>query len=184
LPSDPGRTLDVVLAVSDRAVTVRADRFRADLQRAGLAEGCYGFSVAVADLPGYRAGVSCAWADLGLALPGSPWSSPASPGADFRRGTIRLRVDAPLLGDRRLTGFVFDASDPLLRIRLGAACGGGVSDEVVASLYRSLDADDAGDGFHGFSLSLPAPLRLLEAGVRLVDIGRDQVLAQLGPRSF
>jgi hypothetical protein len=184
MPGDPGKALDVTLATSDNAVTVRADRFRADLQRAGLAEGCYGFSVAAADLPGYRVGVNCVWADLGLALPGSPWSAPVNPGKTFTHGKVRLRVDTPLSGDRRLTGYVFDAAEPLHRVKLGAICEGALRDAVVASLYRSLDGDEAGDGFHGFNLSLPAPLRMLAAGVQLVDVRRDEVLAQLGPRSF
>lgn len=184
MPSEPGRAFEVTLATSEASVTVRADRFRADLQRAGLSEGCYGFSVSTSELPLYRFGVTCTWTDLGLPLPGSPWSAPVSPGATFVRGKVRLRVDTPLLGDKRLTGYAFDIAQPLLRIRMGAVCAGEVRDTAVASLYRSQDADDIGDGYHGFILSLPAPLRMIEGGVRLVDVDRDEVLAQLGPKTF
>jgi len=185
MPSDPARTLVVTLATREGgSVTLRADRFRADLQGAGLSEGCYGFAVAASDLPGYRLGVSCVWSDLGLPLPGSPWSSPASPGATFTRGQVRLHVDTPLPGDHRLAGYVFDGSEPHYRVRIGAVCDGNLKDTSVASLYRNLDAHEAGDGFHGFILSLPAPLRMLGSGVDLVDVGRDQILAHLGPRSW
>jgi len=184
MPGDPGRVLAVTLTTPQSAVTVRADRYRGDLQKAGLADGCYGFAVAVDDLPGYRLGVKCTWNDLDLPLPGSPWRPPENPGATFVCGAVRLRVDAPTPGDLRLTGYVFDVSEPLHRIRIGLVRDGQLADSAVASLYRKLDDDGAGDAFHGFVLSLSAPLCEISAGVSLIDVASRQVLAQLGPQTF
>jgi hypothetical protein len=182
-PSDPGRTHEVVLSTASAAVTVRADRFRADLQTAGLSEGCYGFSAPVSDLPGYGQGVRCTWADLDLPLPGGPWTRPISPGSTFQRGQVRLYVDPQPAGDRRLSGYSFDANDPLRRVRLAAECGGVLVSTTVASLFRKDEGEETGDGFHGFVLLLPRPLRLIGGGVGVIDLDRDLRLARLGARS-
>jgi hypothetical protein len=185
VPGDTSRILEVTLTSSAGAMlTVRADRFRADLQAAGGGDGWHGFSAPTTALPGAESAASCTWSDLGLALPGSPWSAPRRPGRRYRAGSVTLLVDTPAAGDPRLTGYVRDRAHPLRRLTLAAVGPAGELATTIASLYRDDQGRPAGDGFHGFMLPLPTPPRLIEGFISIVDADHDRVLARLGSHSL
>ncbi len=185
LPSDPHRALEVTLsAPSGAASTIRADHYRADLKALGLAECCHGFSLPLGALPGAELCVDCAWTDLGFALPGSPWSMPRTKPKRMRRGSLRLTIDAPPPGDARLSGYIYDSRTPLRRVAIGARWDERGSSMTIATLHRTPEWGDADDGFHGFILPLPAPLRMLARGVALFDVDRCQILSRLEPRGL
>lgn len=184
LPSDPNRVLDVILSSSTSpTVTVRADYYRADLQAAGLADCYHGFSFPVEMLPGAQQFAECRWADLDAQLPGSPWT-PAHRKKRVQKGAIRLVLDSPPAGDPRLSGSVYDMRHPLRRVKIGAKWEGDSPVLTVASLYRNSAWGETDDGFHGFVLPLPAPLRMLSQGIVIFDADHRQTLARLGPRSL
>jgi hypothetical protein len=183
LPADLSCAFDVTLVAAGGASrTVRADRFRADLQAAGTADGYFGFSIPAASLPGAVRGARCAWTDLGLDLPGSPWKP--SRARTFRAGAVVASIDRPPAGDPRLSGWVRDRRAPLRRVRLVARIGGQTVSSAVASLHRRGPRQGRSDAFHGFILSLPAPLRLLADGVDIFDADENRLLARLAPRSL
>ena len=183
-PKRPEEALEVTISVANGgALTVRADRLRADLQAAGENSGYHGFSVPLASLPGADHGATCAWAEDGLALPGSPCTPPNRKGRRFGSRSVVLKFDPPLAGDPRLTGYAFDRRHPLRRIRLRAQDRGHDVAETIASLYRP-EKDLAGDVFHGFVLGLPAPLRMLAGGLAIIDGDGGATLARLGPKSL
>ena len=185
LPNDPHLTLEVRLSArGDEGLIVRADRYRADLQALGLSECCHGFELPIQAIPGIEFAAHCAWTDWGTPLPGSPWTAPSRGAIRTRRGATRLSLDPSAPGDPRLTGSVYDAKNPCRRIMLAACSGDDVTSTAVASLYRPEVLADANDGFHGFILPLPAPLRTLQHGIAIVDFDRHQILARLGPRSL
>jgi hypothetical protein len=143
---------------------------------------CYhGFSLPTAALPGAEKGAMCVWTDLDLPLPGSPWSPQRGFAKRYRVGSVVLELDRPLAGDPRLTGYALDRHEPFRRIRLTARTITGEMSRTVASLHRG---QQSGDGFHGFAIALPAPLRVLEGGVTLIDTNRELVLARLRPQSL
>ncbi|HEY2179483.1 MAG TPA: hypothetical protein VGH15_12960 [Caulobacteraceae bacterium] len=184
-PARPGRPLEVTLATASGARrSILADRFRADLQAAGACDGWHGFSIPLAVLPDAEGGVECLWSDSGRALSGSPWSAPRGSGRAFRAGSVMLSLDPPNPGDPRLTGYVHDRHEPLRRLRLRARRGDDFVSSTTASLHRGRRRGEAGDGFHGFILALPAPLRMLEGGVEIVDADSGRRLAWLGARSL
>jgi hypothetical protein len=96
---------------------------------------------------------------------------------------VLLRFDPPLAGDPRLTGYAIDRRQPLRRVSLRAYDQGQQVAETVASLYRP-DEDLPGDGFHGFVLGLPAPLRMLAGRLAIIDGDGGRTLARLGPKSL
>jgi hypothetical protein len=183
LPAEPWRSFEVTLEASGGLTrTVRADRFRADLQAAGAGDGYFGFSIPAAWLPGAALGASCLWTDLGVALPGSPWDPSRT--RRFRAGALLAAFDRPPAGDPRLSGWVRDRRAPLRRVRLAARVAGEEVSGAVACLYRRGSSRGRGDDFHGFVLALPAPLRLLAGGLDMVDADDGSLLARLGPRSL
>jgi hypothetical protein len=184
-PGAPERALEVTLATTSGArLTILADRFRADLQAAALGDGWHGFSAPLAALPGAEGGADCSWSDTGRALPGSPWSAPARAARSFRAGRVTLTFDPPFPGDPRLAGHARDRLEPLRRLRLQARCAGGFVSTTTASLHRGRRRGEAGDGFHGFVLALPAPLRMMVGGVEIFDAARGVRIARLGARSL
>jgi hypothetical protein len=181
-PERPEEALKVTIVVADGdALTLNADRLRADVQAAG--SNYHGFSAPLAMLPGAARGATCVWSDDGLALPGSPWTPPRHSGRRFGSGSVVVRFDSPLAGDPRLTGYAFDRRKPLRRVSLRARDRGQDVARTVASLYRR-EKDLAGDSFHGFVLSLPAPLRTLAAGLDIIEDDSGRALARLGPKSL
>jgi hypothetical protein len=180
-PDQPHRALEVTLIAAGGArLIVRADRLRADLAAVGLEDCYHGFSASAGRL-GTAGVVACVWSDDGTELPGSPFNPRTGAGVIFQAGGVFIRFDAALPGDPRLVGEAFERRSPQRRIRLGARPARGRQSETVATLYRP---GGAGDGFHGFSLILPAPLRILRDGVNVIDLEHDQVLARLRPRSL
>jgi hypothetical protein len=183
-PTRPEEVLEVTLSArGGAALTLRADRLRAELPTAAESGGYHGFSAPLAMLPGAEEGATCVWSDGGLALPGSPWSPAERDGRRFRAGSMVLKFDSPPAGDPRLTGYVFDSREPFRRVRLCARALAGDVGEAVASLYRD-DRGLPGDGFHGFVLRLPAPLRALGGRLEVIDVVQDRTLARLGPKTL
>jgi hypothetical protein len=184
VPDDPYRVLQVTLSSASGARTVLADGYRADLGALGLTEHCHGFSLPIEALPGAEFSAECTWTDLGLSLPGSPWAPRVGLKMRLRKGPMRLSLDSPAAGDPRLTGSAYDARDPLRRITIGAKWAETGSSTTVASLYRLPEWGVADDGFHGFLLALPAPLRMMPRGIAIFDADVRRILARLGPASL
>ena len=134
----------------------RADRYRADLQRAGLGDGHCGFVLRLPTMSG--------WATLrvfagGEELDGSPVERP-SPGRIPPRirtsGRFRVSLDPPHLSGVRLTGWAVDLGDPGRPLRLALVCGGTRMASARACLFRPERAASEA-AFCGFDLPSPAP---------------------------
>lgn len=158
-------------------VTVFADRYRADVQKAGQGDGYCGFVVPAARFaPG--AVIRCAWADDDLPLPGPMPSSPRPHTASgLQIGPWQLALDPPLRGDPRIGGHLLDPRRPGHRAQLGLYLGAVLLQRATACLYRPEARLPGGDGFNGFAFLPPrrgAVLDLvdLEQGMRLARVRR------------
>ena len=149
-------TVDISTATGRRLVIV-ADRYRADLQRSGLGDGYYGFSVPLqrlCDSGRVRIATRAPYFELGIV---NPWEGPpanARGGAIFRREWYSLQIDRPL-GPAYVTGWAISCPSTNYRRVLRLRQGGKVLAQQRATLYRSELAVGDCDGYHGFALALP-----------------------------
>ena len=129
-----------------------ADRYRADVQKAGYGDGHYGFAVPVSD-PALVATARFLCGRTGAELPRPRPNTGKPAGRTFNRGGYVLRVDQHPAGPA-LTGWAIDRHHPEERRLLRLRAGRRTLAEQRASLYRGDCTEANGDGFHGFSLPL------------------------------
>jgi hypothetical protein len=149
---EPRRRLLVTLeGLAAGAVTVVADRYRADLQHAGVGDGYSGFALPIAQPYGQ---LRVTAGSPPVVLPGGPPQSDAR--RLHRRDNFALYLDNidPRSG---VTGWARDAERPCERqtLRLRDASGRVLAVQR-ATLYRPDLAGAGCDGFHGFGF-LPLP---------------------------
>jgi hypothetical protein len=175
-PREPRRRLVVTVEGSPGGpVAVVADRYRADLHRAGIGDGYSGFAVPVERPWGrLRAFVG----SPPIELPGSSDLPPPRSQHLHRSGSFALYLDnaEPRSG---VSGWALDSERPGERQVLRLCDGSGrILAEQRATHYRP-DLEGAGcDGFHGFAF-LPVPES--SAGpFRIEDAARSHVIALPG----
>ena len=133
---------------------VLADRYRADVQKAGYGDGHYGFAVPISDLAVVEtARFLCGRLGAELPKPGSNTGHIAS--RTFVRGGYVLCLDQRPTGPS-LTGWAIDRHHPQERRIIRLRAGQQTLAEQRATLYRRDSVEGSSDGFHGFSLPVPA----------------------------
>lgn len=155
-PAAPTSRL-IVEAVGEQGqpiARVLADRYRADLHKAGYGDGHYGFAVRYDDLTAAgKARFLCGRARI--ELPGAA-SIPGRQGArTFERAGYVLHLDHKP-GGPCLTGWAVDRRNPEIRRQLRLRTGRQPLAEQRATLFRPDSIDRNSDGFYGFSLPLPS----------------------------
>jgi len=170
------RPLRLRFEAGDLVLAVDADRYRADVHRAGHGDGACGFA-----LPVHRLGAAelCRVFDDagGAELPGSPVRLAVThrPVLDLDADDLAFRLDGarPAAG---LTGFVVDRAEPTRRPRLGLTSGGRLLAGTGSTLWRADAEALAPDGLRGFAFAgRDGPERSLD----IVDLGSGRILAHL-----
>ena len=156
-----------VEAVDERGETVGrglADRYRADVQRAGYGDGHYGFAISCNDVGLVdRLRISCGEASI-------EWRKPrlrprSLKPRTFETGGHILHLDCvPAMG--RLTGWALERREPGERRLLRLLTGQQLIAEQRATLFRRDCVAVGLDGFHGFSLPLPRSI----GSVTMMDV--------------
>lgn len=151
--ASPGDRLTVVVESAGKSLDVRADRYRADVQRRGYdASGYCGFSFPLAPLrPGpVRVFVSKPRFELGGSPAALETVAPPAPVERAVNGRWLIAID-PDPG--RLSGWAWDRHAPARRPLLQLEYQGAPIESCRATLYRP-DAALAG-GWRGFSFGAP-----------------------------
>lgn len=152
----PGSRLMVRMVDASGAVIAHglADRYRADVQKAGYGDGYYGFALPVAGAEAVRS-ARFVCGSTGTELP-KPSPGHRRAAKTIQKGSYTLYLDGAAAGPV-LTGWAVDRHCPKERRLLCLRADRKLLGEQRATLYRP-DAIDAGsDGFHGFCLPLPRP---------------------------
>ena len=159
-PAAPTSRL-IVEAVGEKGqliARVLADRYRADVHKAGYGDGHHGFAVRFDDLiaPG-KARFLCRRSNI--ELPGELRCAVSVPGKHGTRTIERagyfLHLDR-LPGGSCLTGWAVDRRSPDERRQLRLRAGRRPLAVQRATLFRPDSIERNSDGFHGFSLPLPS----------------------------
>lgn len=129
-----------------------ADRYRADVQKAGYGDGYYGFALPVAGAT-VASAARFLCGKLGTDLPRPP-PKLGSSAAIFRRGTYTLWLDQPAAGPV-ISGWAVERHQPAGRRLLCLRGDRKVLCEQRATLYRPDSIEGGSDGFHGFSMPRP-----------------------------
>lgn len=129
-----------------------ADRYRADVQKAGYGDGYYGFALPASDAEMARAARFVCEKD-GIGLP-SPLLGREGALKTFRRGSYILCLDKSG-AEPTLAGWALDRNQPKERRLLCLRTERNILGEQRATLYRPDSIDGQGDGFHGFCLPVP-----------------------------
>jgi autotransporter passenger strand-loop-strand repeat protein len=177
----------VRLRVLDNGVTigeVSADRYRPDLEKAGIGGGCHGFELIVtAGLsPLVRHVIQVQRASDAQELPNSPWVLEAVP----QQAVMALPATAEKCAGRidtvapdRITGWAQDGDDPDVPVALQILDNGRLIARVLANRYRAdLERAGIGRGRHSFDVAIPGGLSPLARHV--IQIRRERDGAELG----
>lgn len=159
-------------------LTVTADRYRADLYRAGFGDGHYGFSVPLEAFPEVKSVRACLDGS-GAALAGDPvLIEPGRPLAPQTLDGFRFRLDRPVKG--ALTGWVVDETDVTRRVQLTLRHRGQTLAQARATRFRSDIGSAGADMLHGFRLAWTAKL---SGFGELMDGTRGTILAKVKLRA-
>lgn len=136
-----------------RLVTI-ADRYRADVQKAGVGDGHYGFSLPIPG-SGIIGRVYVMQGRFAVELPLTPSVPPPGNSAQkHRAASYELQIDSLFPG--RISGWALDTARPEFRRNLQLYCNGRFIGRQRATLYRAEVVDGRRDGYHGFCFPLPA----------------------------
>ncbi len=165
---NPLQRLTVVMQHPDgRRLVTLADRYRADVQKAGIGDGHYGFSL---PSPGMAGPVYVMQPRSAIALPLNPSRPPTGRRPQTHHaGSYRLHVD--LLSPGQISGWAVDRARPELRRNLQLYCNGRFAGHRRATLYRPEIVDTQCDGYHGFWFALPAGEL---TSITIKDVGLDR----------
>jgi hypothetical protein len=128
-----------------------ADRYRADVHKAGYGDGYYGFTIRCNTGEGAN-GIRVFCRSPRVELPGAKTIGNAFPSAAVRSGSYILQIDSRL-ADSPISGWAIDWSTPELRRPIHLIVDGKFRTWHHATLFRSEFVDPRSDGFHGFSFS-------------------------------
>jgi hypothetical protein len=146
-------TIEVVGQAGEVIVRVLADRYRADVQKAGHGDGHYGFAVPSRKLgPDRNARFFCGEPSVELnRLPPVP---DVSRTRTFERGGVLLHLDYHLAGPS-VAGWALNRNRIDDRRQLVLRAGKRPLSAQRATLFRPDSMQHGGDGFSGFCLPLP-----------------------------
>jgi hypothetical protein len=155
LTEPSSRLIIQVVDESDKVIAeLLADRYRADVQKAGYGDGHHGFAMpAVGPRDMEKKRFLCGKPLTELSQPNFV---PVSSGARlFERADYILCHDR-ISASPHFTGWALDRNHPEQRRNLRLRTGHQTLAERRATLFRSDSLERGGDGFHGFSLPLPS----------------------------
>ncbi|WP_174299450.1 hypothetical protein [Caulobacter sp. S45] len=177
-PARPHRRLALEVRRPGLAsVTVVADRYRADVQAAGHADGCCGFVVRTGSAGAQD--MSIVVRDTGQRL--GAQAPRRARRLQRRRHGVLLHLDWPTSGDPALTGYALALRTPLRRLQLGLRLDGELLSSARATLHRSDVPRWRGDSLHGFRLGL-RPARPSARTLWVEDLQTGRRLARLDER--
>lgn len=139
---------------SGTRVAAVADRYRADVHKAGHGDGYSGFAIALARLS-EPAGIRVFCRDPRVEVRSPAASRAHRKPVIFRQQSYVLHLDGRSPG-APVTGWAVDWSCPDRRRPLQLRADGKVLTARHATLFRGDIADRRSDGFHGFSFPFPA----------------------------
>ena len=156
-------TSRLVVQVADESGEViarlLADRYRADVQKAGYGDGHHGFAMQVVSPDAI--GKARFFCGQPLTELSRPKPVPKNPRARiFERGDYTLCLDQ-LSAGLSLTGWAIDRNHPEERRKIRLRAGRQALAEQRATLFRLDSIERGGDGFHGFTLPLPSDIENL-----------------------
>jgi glycosyltransferase involved in cell wall biosynthesis len=150
---------------------VLANKYRADLQAAGIGEGWHAFSLRVPGglAPERRHLIEVQYVDDGVPLPGSPYVLEAAvSAASVMRNALPAswRGNLEIVTRDRIEGWAFQEDSPQSPVPLVFLTNGEVIARALANRHRDdLERAGIGDGRHGFSISIPGGLSPLSRHV-------------------
>jgi hypothetical protein len=166
----------VVLANGAEIGRVLAERYRRDLEEAGIGDGQHGFELVVPGglAAGVRHEIEVCREDDWRPLPGSPRVlEPVVPDLDRKEPHRSAAASVPLGALRgnledvdrvRIHGWAQDSSAPERRVGILVKLNDRVIGRVLANRYRGdLATAGIGDGRHAFELTIPNGLSALQA---------------------
>ncbi|MDB5580901.1 MAG: glycosyl transferase family 2 [Bradyrhizobium sp.] len=147
------RLIIQVVDESDKVIVeLLADRYRADVQKAGYGDGHHGFAMpAVSPRAMEKKRFLCGKPLTELSQPDLVSGNPGT--RLFERADYVLCVDQ-IPATAHLTGWALDRSHPEERRTLRLRSGRQTLAERRATLFRCDSLERGSDGFHGFSLPL------------------------------
>lgn len=162
-PGAPTSRLIVRMVDATGAVIARglADRYRADVHKAGHGDGHYGFALPVSD-PRVLGTARFLCGPLGAELPRPGHGNGGAGARIFAHAGLMIRLDQPP-GSAALSGWAIDRANPAERRVIRLRAERQTIAEQRATLFRPDSIEAGSDGFHGFSLALvrqTAPLFL------------------------
>jgi len=156
VPELPSVRSTVRLFLSDLVVAeVVADKFRPDLQRAGIGDGSFGFAIELPSTDGQLDLSSLSLVDLET---GTQFTvDDGTVIANLKRDRVVGYIDTVI--DGVLSGWAYRPDAPDMKCRLNVLVNDVHVIEVVADQFREdLLGEGVGDGCHAFSAMLPAEL--------------------------
>jgi hypothetical protein len=151
-------TIEVVDSGGSLVARTLADRYRADVARAGHGDGYCGFAVACSRLEAVRA-PRFLCAGLRTELKSAPSLDTPQP-RRFERSGVLLHLDDQPRGGHA-TGWMAHRQRPAERRQLGLRAGDRLIARQRATLFRPDSLAEGFDGFQGFLLTMPTDGRPL-----------------------
>jgi len=176
-PSAPERRAPIVVICNGAVIArVAADRYRADLEKAGIGDGRHGIDVALGEALAIdqRFEIELRCADDWSLLPGSPKIiekaiEECRSGVDAF-GELRGHIDDA--DHLRLRGWVQDVSNPTLTVALVISANDKIIGRVLANRFRDdLKKAGVGKGRHSFEFTFPGGLTRTES--QMVRVQRE-----------
>jgi glycosyltransferase involved in cell wall biosynthesis len=172
-PVSPETAVDLVVLVDGAEIArVVADRYRPDLEKAGISGGRHAFELELVGglATDIRHEIEVRRLDDGASLKGSPavlepalrqaGREDASSTRDVPLGALRGHLDC--VENTRISGWAQDSAAHARPVGLVIRVNGEIVARVLANRYRrDLEAKGLGSGHHGFELVLPRPLSSL-----------------------
>lgn len=166
-PSEPGtRRQLIIFADGEPAGLCVADQFRDDLAAMGYGDGAHGFKVAAPTVHGgavvYSVRDAASGRQIGSDIAIDTRELPSAGLRSAAEGARRLQGNLDdLSADGRVSGWCWNPSDAAERVDLVVLIDGFEVGRTTAAGYRpDLEQAGIGDGRHGFSYFIPAPVML------------------------
>ncbi len=148
-PSSPRSRLSVqITSVEGRSVTLIADRYRADLQAAGIGDGYYGFAVNAARFLNCNRLIARV-VSRDFDLPRASLIVRSDDECVRDVGRYKYCIDPHHFPGSRLKGWVVNTTDPLERCRIALVVAGQMRSETIAC-RRDVNVPLPFDKYHGF----------------------------------
>ena len=162
----PNEPLTLYVRIGERqAGEAIANRFRRDLEAAGIGNGqhCFEFVVPQEYRDGGQHRVSLSVSDISDATPF------LSSVLTFDKGDHAIDGRVEILRNRHVHGWAWDRYQPGRRMQILVEVDGAIVGKVEANLFRAdLQTSGVGDGHHAFRFGIDSATRALTPGEKLI----------------